>query len=73
MVEIISNGTHQSFTLKMAQEMLNVEEFEGRPVPDAEFSFDGYKISGFSDAFGDSKRYIRPSDKNLVFQIILRR
>ena len=72
MSEIIPNGSHlftQSFTQKMAQNI--VQDFEGRSMPDDEFSFDGWKISGFEDTFGGDKRWIRPQDKNLVFQIIL--
>jgi hypothetical protein len=74
MREIVPNGTNiftQSFTMKFAQDLS--QGFEGRSSLDEEYNFDGFKISGFEDAFGAQKRYIKPSDKNLVFRLILSR
>jgi len=72
MHEILPVGSNlftSSFTLRMAQSV--VEDFVGRPVPDSEYSFDGFKISGFEDMFGSERRYVRPVDKEKIFDLIL--
>jgi len=72
MSEIIPLGSNlftQSFTRRFSSRI--ADELDGRSIPDSEYSFDGFRISGFSDVFGDERRYIRPSDKSLAFQFIL--
>jgi hypothetical protein len=64
-----------SFITKMAQDMLQNAPaqagIEGSPMPTEIFSFDGAKIGGFMQHFGQNLRYIRPEDKTKAFQIVL--
>jgi hypothetical protein len=73
-MEILPQGSNiftDSFLTKLAQTLSTQSEIDGKPEPDEEYSFDGFKIAGYETKFGLEKRYIKPEDTNKAFQIVL--
>ena len=59
----------QSFTLKMAQDMMQ-SNIETSDTQSEEFSMPASKIAGLEEVVGAGK-FIRPQDKALAFNLVL--